>query len=65
MFRDFLDIRQKSESIFSGLKVMDNSDLVEGYMNKNYESQLKYESYTVRLQYAMAFNDKKCIIKKV
>ena len=34
MFRDFLDIRQKSESIFSGLKVMDNSDLVEGYMNK-------------------------------
>ncbi|SEA00362.1 hypothetical protein SAMN05216349_103182 [Oribacterium sp. KHPX15] len=34
-------------------------------IDKKYESQLKYEGYTVRLQYAMAFNDKKCIIKKV
>lgn len=34
MFRDFLDIRQKSESIFAGLKVMGNTDVVEKYMNQ-------------------------------
>ncbi|WP_031556128.1 AAA family ATPase [Oribacterium sp. FC2011] len=34
MFRDFLDIRQKSESIFAGLKVMENTDVVEKYMNQ-------------------------------
>ena len=34
-------------------------------IEKKYESQLKYEGYTTRLQYAMAFNDKKCLIKMV
>ena len=34
MFRDFLDIRQDSRDIFSGLRIMDYSDTVEKYMNK-------------------------------
>ena len=34
MFRDFLDIRQKSGDIFAGLKIMDSPDVVENYMNK-------------------------------
>ncbi len=34
MFRDFLDIRQNSSSIFDGLKVMEYPELVNKYMNK-------------------------------
>ena len=34
MFRDFLDIRQDSKEIFSGLKVMEFSDVVESFMNQ-------------------------------
>ena len=34
MFRDFLDIRQDSRDIFSGLKIMENADVVGKYMNK-------------------------------
>ena len=34
MFRDFLDIRQDSRDIFSGLKIMEYSDVVKGYMNQ-------------------------------
>ena len=34
MFRDFLDIRQDSRSIFQGLEVMDDPDVVERYMNR-------------------------------
>ena len=33
MFRDFLDIRQKSADIFEGLKIMEHPDVVEKYMN--------------------------------
>lgn len=34
MFRDFLDIRQHSEDIFSGLKIMNHPDVVQNYMNQ-------------------------------
>lgn len=34
MFRDFLDIRQDSREIFSGLKIMEHSDVVREYMNQ-------------------------------
>lgn len=34
MFRDFLDIRQDSREIFSGLKVMESTDVVKNYMNQ-------------------------------
>ena len=34
MFRDFLDIRQDSREIFSGLKIMNNPGLVKEYMNQ-------------------------------
>ena len=34
MFRDFLDIRQDSRDIFSGLKIMDCPDVVSNYMNQ-------------------------------
>lgn len=34
MFRDFLDIRQDSMSLFSDLKIMEYPDVVEKYMNK-------------------------------
>ena len=34
MFRDFLDIRQDSREIFSGLKVMKSTDVVKNYMNQ-------------------------------
>ena len=34
MFRDFLDIRQNSETIFKDLKIMNYPDLVKEYMNK-------------------------------
>ena len=34
MFRDFLDIRQDSRDIFSGLKIMDYPDVVKDYMNQ-------------------------------
>ena len=34
MFRDFLDIRQDSRGIFSGLKIMDYPDAVRNYMNQ-------------------------------
>ena len=34
MFRDFLDIRQDSREIFSGLKIMEHSDVVRDYMNQ-------------------------------
>ena len=34
MFRDFLDIRQDSTAIFSGLKIMDHPDVVKEYMNR-------------------------------
>lgn len=34
MFRDFLDIRQDSRDIFSGLKIMDYPDVVKNYMNQ-------------------------------
>ena len=34
MFRDFLDVRQDSRDIFSGLKIMDDSDVVQNYMNQ-------------------------------
>ncbi|MDO4803668.1 MAG: AAA family ATPase [Lachnospiraceae bacterium] len=34
MFRDFLDIRQDSKSIFEGLKIMDYPELVKEYMNQ-------------------------------
>ena len=34
MFRDFLDIRQDSRKIFTGLKVMDCPEVVDGYMNQ-------------------------------
>ena len=34
MFRDFLDIRQDSREIFSGLKIMDCSDVVDNFMNQ-------------------------------
>lgn len=33
MFRDFLDIRQDSRDIFSGLKVMECTDVVKNFMN--------------------------------
>ncbi|MBR1707801.1 MAG: AAA family ATPase [Clostridia bacterium] len=34
MFRDFLDIRQNSREIFSGLRIMEHSDVVAEYMNQ-------------------------------
>lgn len=34
MFRDFLDIRQDSREIFQGLRVMDNREVVDCYMNQ-------------------------------
>ena len=34
MLRDFLDIRQDSREIFSGLKIMDHPDVVRNYMNQ-------------------------------
>ena len=34
MFRDFLDIRQDSNDIFEGLKIMDYPDVVKNYMNQ-------------------------------
>ena len=34
MLRDFLDIRQDSREIFSGLKIMDYPDVVRDYMNQ-------------------------------
>ena len=34
-------------------------------INNKYESMLKYEGYTKRLKYSMAFCDKKCLIAKV
>ena len=34
MLRDFLDIRQDSRKIFSGLKIMEYPDVVQGYMNQ-------------------------------
>ena len=34
MLRDFLDIRQDSREIFSGLKIMDYPDVVRNYMNQ-------------------------------
>ena len=34
-------------------------------IRNKYESQLKYEGYTAILQYALVFNDKKCLIKTV
>ena len=34
MFRDFLDIRQDSRSIFDGLKIMEHGETVEKYMNQ-------------------------------
>ena len=34
MMRDFLDIRQDSRDIFSGLKIMDHPDVVNAYMNQ-------------------------------
>ncbi len=34
MFRDFLDIRQKSGEIFAGLKIMEKTAFVEKYMNQ-------------------------------
>ncbi|MBR2259203.1 MAG: AAA family ATPase [Blautia sp.] len=34
MFRDFLDIRQNSDDIFHGLKIMDEPDLVKDFMNR-------------------------------
>ena len=34
MFRDFLDIRQKSGDLFHGLKIMEYPDVVEKYMNQ-------------------------------
>lgn len=34
MFRDFLDIRQDSRDIFSGLKVMEHPDVINNYMNQ-------------------------------
>ncbi|MBE5846018.1 MAG: hypothetical protein E7302_18010 [Butyrivibrio sp.] len=34
MFRDFLDIRQKSLDIFDGLGIMENPYIVENYMNR-------------------------------
>ena len=34
MLRDFLDARQDSRAIFEGLKVMDRSEVVEGFMNR-------------------------------
>ena len=34
MFRDFLDIRQDSREIFSGLKIMEHSDVVRKCMNQ-------------------------------
>ena len=34
MFRDFLDIRQKSRDIFDGLKIMEYSGTVADYMNQ-------------------------------
>ena len=34
MLRDFLDIRQNSRDIFEGLKIMNNTELVNNYMNQ-------------------------------
>ena len=34
MFRDFLDIRQDSREIFSGLKIMEHPDVVKNDMNQ-------------------------------
>ena len=34
MFRDFLDIRQDSKSIFDGLKIMEYTDVVKDYMSR-------------------------------
>ena len=34
MLREFLDIRRDSKDIFDGLKVMNNPELVDKYMNK-------------------------------
>ena len=34
MFRDFLDIRQDSKSIFEGMKIMDYPDVIRNYMNQ-------------------------------
>lgn len=34
MFRDFLDIRQDSRELFSGLKILGYPDVVENYMNQ-------------------------------
>lgn len=34
MFRDFLDVRQDSRDIFSGLEIMDHPDTVASYMNR-------------------------------
>ncbi len=34
MFRDFLDIRQKSGELFTGLKIMEYPEVVEKYMNQ-------------------------------
>ena len=34
MFRDFLDIRQDSREIFSGLKIMDQEEVVRDYLNQ-------------------------------
>ncbi len=34
MFRDFLDIRQKSGELFEGLKIMEYPEVVERYMNQ-------------------------------
>lgn len=34
MFRDFLDIRQSSRDIFTGLKVMGRTELVDNFMNQ-------------------------------
>ncbi|MBQ9009626.1 MAG: AAA family ATPase [Clostridia bacterium] len=34
MFRDFLDIRQDSKTIFDGLKIMNYPDLIKEYMNQ-------------------------------
>ena len=34
MFRDFLDIRQDSTDIFSGLKIMNDPEVVTNYMNQ-------------------------------
>ena len=34
MFRDFLDVRQDSREIFSGLRIMDSPEVVREYMNQ-------------------------------